>query len=174
MQQLFTNLVARILILSLLLLAPAAANDLNQIDVKITTHLGDQQSFVEGDKISFFLSLNQDAYIYLYYLDANGNLLQLMPNQRMPDNFYSSGLFMPVPPAKQQFQFIIRAPFGEEHIFVLATDNGEFKFQGETLDNGLILVNAAIEQLIAEIRQASSAFGSSELLLKTLSGAGAD
>ena len=42
-------------------------NNLESIPLDLTTHLGDQQKFVDGDEIQFLLSLGQDAYIYMYY-----------------------------------------------------------------------------------------------------------
>ncbi len=39
----------------------------NHININITTHLGDHQTFMEGDVISFFLSLDKDAYLLVIY-----------------------------------------------------------------------------------------------------------
>ncbi|MDH3389796.1 MAG: DUF4384 domain-containing protein, partial [Gammaproteobacteria bacterium] len=83
MQQSITRLIAGLLAL-LLASSPALAGEPRQVDVRLTTHLGDQQSFVDGDRISFLLSLESDAYVYLFYRDAEANLLQLLPNERMP------------------------------------------------------------------------------------------
>ena len=44
---------------------------LQTIPVELTTHLGDQQQFIDGDEIQFLLSLGSDAYIYMYYIDAS-------------------------------------------------------------------------------------------------------
>ncbi len=64
-------------LLLLICLAPALAGQPVPIEVGLTTHLGDRQSFVDGDRISFLLSLERDAYVYLFYRDADKNLLQL-------------------------------------------------------------------------------------------------
>ena len=61
------------------------------IPLELTTHLGDQQQFVEGDEIQFLLSLGQDAYIYMYYVDAANNITQILPNENQPSNFYMLG-----------------------------------------------------------------------------------
>ncbi len=156
-------------LLGLLMLSSAVAAELDSIDVKITTHLGDHQSFVDGDSISFFLSLDRDAYIYLIYQDANSSLLQLVPNQRMPGNFFKAGLFMPVPSVQQPFQFTVSPPFGEERLYAFATDNGIFKLSGVETASGLILLDADVDQLNEIFKRGSTtAFGRSELLLKTL------
>ncbi len=156
-------------LLLLIGVAPVLAGQPVPIEVGLTTHLGDRQSFVDGDRISFLLSLERDAYVYLFYRDADKNLLQLLPNRRMPDQFFTAGLFMPVPNADQPFQFTVSPPYGDESLFALASDVGGLEFAGDELANGLILMERDIERLSADIRQASEvSFGRAELELKTL------
>lgn len=139
------------------------------VDVNITTHLGDQQSFVDGDRISFLLSLDNDAYIYLFYRDAESNLLQLLPNERMPDHFFNAGLFMPVPSAQQPYQFTVKPPYGDESIYAIASNNDALVFPGKPLANGLILLAGDLQQVIDDIRKKSKLlFGRAELRLTTL------
>lgn len=156
------------LLLLMLAADPLLAGEPAPVDIRITTHLGDRQSFSEGDRISFLLSLDRDAYVYLFYRDAAGNRLQLLPNRRMPRHFYSAGVFMPVPSAGQRFQFSVNPPFGVETVYAFASDTGEFEFDGKLLDSGLILLDAEIDRLDAEIRRASrQLFGRAELTLTT-------
>ena len=63
------------ILLALVAQLPAHAAEPKNIDVKITTHLGDRQEFVEGDRISFLLSLERDAHVYLFYRDAADSML---------------------------------------------------------------------------------------------------
>ena len=148
---------------------PAQAGDAETVDINLTTHLGDQQSFVAGDRISFLLSLDRDAYVYLFYLDADSNLLQLLPNQRLANNFFNAGLFIPVPDQQQPFHFTVRSPYGEEIMVAFASDNGSLQFFGQPLDSGLILVQEDLGQVGERIRAGSNQlFGSSELILTTL------
>jgi hypothetical protein len=149
--------------------ATVYASEPQTLDVKITTHLGDQQSFVDGDRISFLLSLDSDAYVYLFYRDAASNLLQLLPNERMPDHFFNAGLFMPVPSAQQPFQFTVKPPYGDESIYAIASSNDALVFPGKPLANGLILLDQNPQQIIDVIRKKSkNSFGRGELRLTTL------
>ncbi len=155
--------------LSLCAASAVYAGEPRPIDVNLTTHLGDQQSFVEGDRISFLLSLDNDAHVYLFYRDAAANLLQLLPNERMPDHFFSAGLFMPVPSAQQPFQFTVQPPYGDESIYAIASDNDTLVFAGKPLANGLILLEGKLEQIIEGIaKKSKNAFGRGELRLTTL------
>ena len=77
-----------------LLAAPAGAAQLAgpaDVELRLTTHLGDVREFVEGDRIGFLLSLNRAAHVYLFYRDAGGDLWQLLPNARQPENLFPAG-----------------------------------------------------------------------------------
>lgn len=150
--------------------SPVQAGEPRSIEVGITTHLGDRQSFVDGDRISFLLSLESDAYVYLFYRTAEAQLVQLLPNERMSDHFFGAGLFMPVPSAQQAFQFTVQPPYGEEAIYAVASDNGKLSFPGNKLANGLILLDGVIEAIVGRIKANSTRlFGRGDLRLTTKS-----
>jgi len=96
--------------------------DLEIIPLELTTHLGDQQQFVGGDEIQFLLSLGQDAYIYMYYVDAVNNISQILPNENQQTNFYTAGYFLTIPEYENLYRFTISKPFGNESIWVFASD----------------------------------------------------
>jgi hypothetical protein len=95
---------------------------LQTIPVELTTHLGDQQQFIDGDEIQFLLSLGSDAYIYMYYIDASNNITKILPNENQHSHFYSAGYFLTVPNYKNHYRFIISRPYGEESIWIFASD----------------------------------------------------
>ncbi|MBE9560010.1 MAG: DUF4384 domain-containing protein [Proteobacteria bacterium] len=95
---------------------------LETIPMELTTHLGDQQKFVEGDELQFLLSLGQDAYIYMFYLDAADNITQILPNENQRSNFYTAGYFLTIPEYENHYRFTISGPFGKELIWVFASD----------------------------------------------------
>ena len=98
------------------------STELGTIPMELTTHLGDQQQFVDGDEIQFLLSLGQDAYIYMYYIDAANNITQILPNENQQSNFYTAGYFLTIPEYENHYRFTISKPFGNESIWVLASD----------------------------------------------------
>ena len=131
---------------------------LDAIPVELTPHLGDQQQFVDGDEIQFLLSLGQDAYIYMYYIDAAGKVTQLLPNPNQRSHFYSAGYFLTIPEYENLYRFTIREPYGEESIWVFASD------QSITLDQPL----DAMEAIRKRIKSASDkAYGEYELRIST-------
>lgn len=165
-----TGKLCAVVVILALVQNPLAAGQLETIELEITTHLGDQQTFIEGDVISFLLSLDRDAYVYLIYQDASANIFEIFPNQKSGNHFYQKGLFMPVPPPQKDVQFKVQAPFGEEELFVFATDNAEVKLNARLLVNGLSLVESTIDEIETSIRRQSvSQFGSASLTIKSQS-----
>lgn len=158
-------------VLFILLIAFASsATAAKPIEVSLTTHLGDQQTFIEGDQLAFFLSLDTDAYVYLLYQDAQDQTFVLIPNAKMPGNFYRKGFFLPLPDADTAFRFTIQAPFGDEKIIVFATDAiGLEQLSGSVSHNGLVKVDIDLEQLRSDIESVSNNFGYAELGLTTRS-----
>ena len=122
--------IIELCLVTLLLLSCSAADKntvaesagLESIPLELTTHLGDQQKFVEGDEIQFLLSLGQDAYIYMYYIDADNKISQILPNENQQSNFYTAGYFLTIPEYENHYRFTISGPFGHESIWVLASD----------------------------------------------------
>jgi len=103
-----------------LLSTGATANQ--TINLSVTTHLGDTQSFREGDMVSFYIGLEKDAYVTIVYQDASDRLSVLLPNALHPNSFFQAGLFIPIPDDRNPFQFRITAPFGTETLWVFASD----------------------------------------------------
>jgi hypothetical protein len=90
------------------------------IDIELTTHLGDDQTFVEGDILSFYLSLNHDAYVYVFLQDATGSVAQLYPNRHDSAHWFQAGLFLPLPNKASAFRYRAGAPFGKDIVWTFA------------------------------------------------------
>jgi len=134
------------------------SDKLEIIPLELTTHLGDQQQFIEGDEIQFLLNLGQDAYVYMYYIDTESNITQILPNQNQKSNYFTAGYFLPVPEYKNLYRFTIRKPFGKESIWVFASD------KSIATDQSL----HTIEAIRLEIKQSSTrAYGEYTLRITT-------
>ncbi len=132
--------------------------ELSSIPLELTTHLGDQQQFVEGDEIQFLLSIGQDAYVYMFYIDASNRVTQILPNPNQRSHFYSAGYFLTIPEYENLYRFTISEPFGDETIWVMASD------QSITLDESL----HDIGRIKNAIKQSSKkAYGEYALMITT-------
>ncbi|NOX92397.1 MAG: DUF4384 domain-containing protein [Gammaproteobacteria bacterium] len=109
------------LCLSFSAIATETTSETASIHVTITTHLGDEQHFREGDEISLLLSLNHDAYVLLVYQDASGDLVKLFPVRKDDNGRVSAGDFMPFPRRADGLRLVVAPPFGEEQVWAFAT-----------------------------------------------------
>lgn len=161
--------IAQLLFLTLLLYGCSAlqktdsvTSGLHSIPLELTTHLGDQQQFIEGDEIQFLLSLGSDAYIYMVYLDAKNNITQILPSKNQPGNFYSAGYFLTIPEYDNGYRFIISQPFGNESVWIFASDQ---LITQSSLDNSIA---SSIEGYKKKLQKLSKkAYGEYELRIVT-------
>lgn len=143
---------------------------LQSVNIEITSHLGDQQNFVEQDVISFFISLDRAAYLYGFYQDASGDVYQLIPGKAQAEHYFQPGFYIPFPAEDSAFQFVVQAPFGEEQIWLFASDQGQLKFKGRESRQGIKRLNQRRRDLAGSIKAASRRlFGEAHLIIHTRS-----
>jgi len=140
----------------------------NPIQIEITTHLGNQQSFVDGDIISFLLNLDTDAYLLVVYQDATGNLIQLLPNRDSQKERYRAGLFISLPEEQAPFRFKVQPPYGDEILWAFASDEPQPNLKGEELQNGLKRLKLDFKTLLQTLRNKNQkSYGESSLSIHT-------
>lgn len=138
------------------------------VNIEITTHLGDQQHFVEQDVISFFINLDRAAFIYAFYQDASGNVFQIIPSEAQTEHYFKPGFYIPFPPKNSTFQFVVQAPFGKEQLWVFASNEGQLRFKGKNTVHGVKQLSYAQLELTEYIRAASGQlFGQASLIIHT-------
>ena len=103
--------------------AATSGQEIDTIPVELTTTVGHQQEFYEGDEIQFLLSLGDDAYIYMYQVDAKGKIVQILPSSKQSSHFYEKGFFLTVPNYDDLYRFIVARPYGESTIWIFASNN---------------------------------------------------
>lgn len=161
------------LCLCCLVITPAEAEtrspgSLKSLQLEITTHLGDGQSFRRGDTIHFMVSLNKAAYVSLFYQDASDQIIQLLPNQHQSSNYFKAGLFIPFPGQNANFDFTVQAPFGTDRVWAFASDEPITTLKGKSLENGLIRISESIDNIRSIVKQHSKAFyDEAELTINT-------
>ena len=140
------------------------------ITLEITTHLGDNQNFVSGDTISFFVSMDRDAYLLIIYQNAKKELIQILPNTYNKKSFYKKGNFFQIPDEKKPFNFKISAPFGREKIMAFASSRSFPNLKGVTTKSGLKLLQGNLESVLKKLRKNDrrrGAYGEASLKLST-------
>ena len=118
----YGSIVNLSMVTSLLADTSSPSQSLDTIPVELTTTVGHQKTFVEGEEIQFLLSLGDDAYIDMYHIDATGNIEQILPSTQQSSHFYKKGFFLTIPNYEKVFRFIVSQPYGDETIYVFASD----------------------------------------------------
>ncbi|WP_455207759.1 DUF4384 domain-containing protein [Kaarinaea lacus] len=148
----------------------ASPDNAQSINVEITTHLGDKQTFQQGDVVSFLVSLDRDAYVLIIFEDAEHNLWQVIPNPHRASGHYKSGLFISVPDRNEPFEFVVSPPLGKETIWVFATEKALPELPGQELDNGLKKLSDDLPAILSAIRKnrTSQFYGEAKTTLTTV------
>jgi hypothetical protein len=153
-----TWLTVYIVVLAVITAPAATGEDSNhRINIEITTHLGDKQTFEAGDQISFLVTLDRDAYLLMIYEDAEHNLVQVIPNSHHNDNYYKNGLFIAVPNRDDPFRFVVKPPFGQETLWVFASSKPLPSLPGTSLANGLKELSQPLATIKTRLRTSTSA-----------------
>ncbi len=130
------------------------------IQLNITSQLGDNAVYVDGDVVSYFVSTSLDAYLVLIYRDASQNIVQLLPNLHDPRSFFKAGDFIEIPGMHASFVFQVSKPFGSEQVYMFASDQPFPSLRGERLKNGLLLLEHRSTDLILSIMREHGKNGS--------------
>ena len=141
----------------------------NRIGIEITTHLGDKQTFKQGDVIAFLVSLDKAAHLLMIYQDAEQNLVQIIPNRYRQQDKYEAGLFIAVPDRNEPFEFVVNPPFGQEKIWVFASSQAFPQLESEELSNGLRQLKQGLTEILTVIRPKNQniPFGEASTIITT-------
>ena len=80
-------------------------------------------NYAVGDKIRLYTSVSQDAYVYLFNVNPDGSIDQILPNRLGGDNFVRAGSVKVFPDSGSNFTFDIAAPYGVNKVLALASQS---------------------------------------------------
>lgn len=96
-----------------------------------------------GDKISISAKVNQDAYVYLFNINADGNIDLILPNQLNADNFMRGGEVRQFPQPGTRYQFTITGPSGVDQVLAVASRQPLSLGQVADIRSGQVKVSGA-------------------------------
>ncbi|MCX7990576.1 MAG: DUF4384 domain-containing protein, partial [Proteobacteria bacterium] len=88
------------------------------LKVKVWTEKGE---FKKGEKIKIYFKGNKPFYARIVYKQADGNLIQILPNPYREDNYFQGGVVYEIPSGPDRFELEVTPPFGEENIIIYAS-----------------------------------------------------
>jgi len=80
-----------------------------------------QTEFKAGEEISLMLKGNKPFFARVVYVQADGTIVQILPNPFRKDNYFEGGTVYNLPSGKDQYELTINPPFGEEKIIVYSS-----------------------------------------------------
>jgi len=99
----------------------AATGQKQDFKVKTWADKGEGAIYKQGESIQFHFRTNKDGYIYLYHMDAAGQVKMLFPNRYNQDNRVKANQVYTVPDETMNFELTITPPFGAEMVKTVAS-----------------------------------------------------
>jgi len=88
------------------------------LKVKVWT---EKNQYKAGERIKLFLKGNKPFYARVLYKQADGSLVQILPNPYRKDNYFQGGVVYEIPSGPDRFELEVTPPFGEESFIVYAS-----------------------------------------------------
>ncbi|WP_254508865.1 DUF4384 domain-containing protein [Anatilimnocola floriformis] len=79
------------------------------------------RDYREGDSLSVSVNAEEDAYVYVLYQQADGQVFQIFPNKIQKNNLVKAREAVRVPAESDLFRWVVGKPFGKECVKVIAT-----------------------------------------------------
>lgn len=106
----------------------------------------DKREYQPGEKIKIFLRGNKPFYARVVYKQADGSLVQILPNPYRKDNYFQGGVVYELPSGLDRFELEVTPPFGEENIIVYASTGKLGEVEVEPLA-GVYKINTKLEDV---------------------------
>ncbi len=74
-----------------------------------------------GEKAVISATVNRDAYVYLFNVNPDGSVDQILPNRLSDSNFVKAGTTKSFPAEGDNFEFTIAGPIGQNKVLALAS-----------------------------------------------------
>ncbi|ADH64857.1 hypothetical protein Mesil_3019 [Allomeiothermus silvanus DSM 9946] len=78
-------------------------------------------TYTIGEYIILYVQVNQDAYVYLFNINADGKIDLILPNPYDRDNFLRSGQAKAFPPRGARYTLTVSGPEGLDRVLAVAS-----------------------------------------------------
>lgn len=132
---------------------PSSNPDYNSPLLPLTVKMWtEKRNYRQGEKMSITIKGNKDFYGQIYYQDAGGNMILLLPNGYRTDNFFKGDEEIVIPGEEDQFELEIMEPYGKEELLIFASTAPLAEIEGQDAGKGLRLVDANREGIRNNVR----------------------
>jgi hypothetical protein len=103
-------------------------------DFHVTIEPEKSDVYKDGDELKLYVKSDRDCYIRIYYIQSDGTITEIFPNEYCKDNFIRANIRTPIP-GNSDFLFRIFGPdFGVETLKIVAS-NKQFENSTRSLNS---------------------------------------
>jgi len=124
----------------------------SKLELKLWVDRLDGAVYQKGEKMTAYVRANRDCYLYLFYHDAAGNDLLILPNRLRPNHQITGGKVYEIPSRADQFDFTIVAPFGVEILKAFASSQPLPELAGKEISGGIKKLKLSAADLAKTLR----------------------
>jgi len=124
----------------------------SKLEVQLWVDRLDGAVYQKGEKMTAYVRANRDCYLYLFYHDAAGNDLLILPNRLRPNHQIAGGKVYEIPSQADQFDFTIVAPFGAEILKAFASSQPLPELAGKEISGGIKKLKLSAADLAKTLR----------------------
>jgi hypothetical protein len=107
------------------------------IKAEVEYHLRPKKVKSAQETIEIFIQGNKDFFARIVNIMPDGKIIQLLPNDYRPANFFLGGKVYRIPDKADKFNFKVAPPYGEENIVVYASEAPLGKVTMASIGQGL-------------------------------------
>lgn len=108
--------------------------------------------YKSGENIIVYARVNKAAFLKLFYLNAAGEIIQILPNQYASNCYIESNNTRSFGDDQDPFKFLVVPPFGIEALIAFASTNQLSEISNRDLPNGLHLVQETAQDMVQKLR----------------------
>lgn len=83
----------------------------------------DKKEYKNSEKIKIYIKGNKPFYARVVYKDAEGKMVQLLPNPYRSNNYFNGGVIYEIPSGEDKFELEVSPPFGNEGVIVYGSSS---------------------------------------------------
>lgn len=92
-----------------------------EFKVDVWTDKGDNATYSVGETLTIYFKVTEDAYVYIWDINAKGEIRLIFPNKYNQDNFARANIVYSIPSPKDTYKLRIAPPYGREVVHILAS-----------------------------------------------------
>ncbi|RME62703.1 MAG: DUF4384 domain-containing protein [Nitrospirae bacterium] len=106
----------------------------------------DKKQYLKGERVKIYLKGNKPFYARVIYRQADGTMVQILPNPYRRDNYFQGGVVYEIPSGPDRFDLEVTPPFGEEYLILYASTEplGELELEQT---GGVYAVKTALKDI---------------------------